>query len=164
MRKYGQWLKDQSFPKSTGINPNEPNLETLRAEINACEEVNFSHTLPLPVQQQYYEVIGKYQNFIYGWSTAGPDININNYEHYVLPQVQDYMVNRQKANDYFNIASYSLDVVILNHVVSAADAAWTVTIFNKNLNVNTNMNFRNVYSFAENKYILTPFANLKVTF
>ena len=74
------------------------------------------------------------------------------------------MANRQKANDYFNIASYSLDVVVLNHLVSAADAAWTVTIFNKSLTVNTNMNFKNVYSFAEDRYILTPFANLKITF
>ena len=164
MRKYGQWLKDQGFPQSTGINPNEQNLEVLRSEINQCEDVNFSHSLPEPGEQQYYEVIGKYQNFIYGWSTAGTDITKNNYETYRLPEVIGYMGDRQLANDFFDDSHYALDIVVINHLISAADAAWSVSVFNKNLNVNTNLNFRNVYSYAQNRYILTPFANIKVTF
>ncbi len=83
---------------------------------------------------------------------------------YVLPQVQNYMVNRQKANDYFSNASYSLDVIVLNHLLSAADAAWSVTMFNKNINVNTSLNIKNLYNYTHNEYKLTPFANIKVTF
>ena len=164
INKYALWLKNQGFPGSSGINPNEPDFETLRAEVNICEAQNFSHTLPPFGEQQYYEVIGKYQSFIGGWSTAGSDINRNNFETYVLPQVQNYMVNRQKANDYFSNASYSLDVIVLNHLLSAADAAWSVTMFNKNINVNTSLNIKNLYNYTHNEYKLTPFANIRVTF
>ena len=164
IRKYAQWLKDQSFQSSSGINPLEPNVEVLRGQINVCEEVNFSHTLPPWGEQQYYEVIGKYQNFIYGWSTAAPDITKNNYDRYVLPQVESYMTDRQKANDYFSISSYSIDAVVLNHLLSAADAAWSVTVFNKNINVSTSVKFRNVYSITQSKYALTPFLNLQANF
>jgi len=164
IRKYGQWLVEQGFKESAGINPQEPNLEILRGQINHCEENNFSHTLPQPGEQQYYEVIGKYQNFIVGWSTAGNDITKNNYENYVLTQVQNYMSDRQKANDYFNISSYSLDAVVINHLLSAADAAWSVTIYNKSINVNTNFKFRNVYVYAKNKFVLTPFLNVQAVF
>jgi hypothetical protein len=164
IRKYARWLKDQSFQGSSGINPDEQNIEVLRAQLNVCEEQNFSHTLPAFGEQQYYEVIGKYQNFISGWSTAGADITKNNYEHYVLPQVQNYMSDRQKANDYFDWASRSVDVIILNHILSAADAAWSVSLYNKQLQINTQLNFRNVYSSKNNKYNLTPFANIRINF
>ncbi len=164
INKYALWLKTQGFQGSSGINPNEPNFEILRAQVNVCEALNFSHTLPPFGEQQYYEVIGKYQSFIGGWSTAGSDINKNNFETYVLPQVQSYMFDRQKANNYFSTASYSLDVIVLNHLLSAADAAWSVTMFNKNINVNTSINIKNLYNYTHNEYKLTPFANLKVTF
>ena len=164
INKYAAWLKNQGFPGSSGINPNEPNYEILRAQVNVCEEQNFSHTLPPFGEQQYYEVIGKYQSFIGGWSTAGSNITKNNYETYVLPQVQDYMNSRQQANDYFNVAYRSADVIIINHLLSAADAAWTVTMFNKKLNVNTSFNVKNIYDITHNDYKMTPFANIKVIF
>jgi hypothetical protein len=164
INKYAAWLKNQGFPGSSGINPNEPNFEILRSQVNICEEQNFSHTLPPFGEQQYYEVIGKYQNFISGWSTAGVDITKNNYGNYVLLQVQDYMYNRETANDYYSVATYSIDVIVLNHLLSAADAAWTVTMFNKNLNVKTSFNVKNLYNFTHNQYKVTPFANIRVTF
>jgi len=165
INRYALWLKTQGFPGSTEINPNEPNFEILRQQVNLCEEQNFSHTLPAFGEQQYYEVIGKYQSFIGGWSsTEGVDINRNNYEHYVLPQIQDYMVNRQKANDYFSTASYSLDVIVINHLLSAADAAWAVTVFNKDLKVSTSFNLKNLYNVTHNQYKVTPFVNLRVSF
>ena len=164
INKYAAWLKNQGFQGSSGINPNEPDFEVLRAQVNVCEEQNFSHTLPHFGEQQYYEVIGKYQSFISGWSTAGSDITKNNYGNYVLQQVQDYMVTRQQANDYYNVSYTSLDVIVLNHILSAADAVWTVSMFNKNLKVNTSFNLKNIYNFTHGQYKVTPFANLRVTF
>jgi hypothetical protein len=164
INKYAAWLKNQGFPGSSGINPNEPDFETLRLQVNVCEEQNFSHTLPPWGEQQYYEVIGKYQSFIGGWSTAGSDITKNNFETYKLDQVTYYMDNRQQANDYFNVAYRSADVIVINHLLSAADAAWTVTMFNKTLNVNTSLKVKDVYNYTHNEYKLTPFANIKVTF
>ena len=163
VRKYAQWLVQENFPGSNVIVPNTPDKEVLRMQINQCEEINFSHTLPVYGEQQYYEVIGKYQNFVSGWSDAS-GVTKANYGSYKLPQVDYYMTQRQDANNFYYWGSRSLEVVILNHVLSAADAVWTVSVFNKNLNVKTGMSFQNVYAKVNNKYNLTPFANLSVTF
>ena len=74
------------------------------------------------------------------------------------------MNDRQQANNFFNNASLSVDIIVLNHILSAADAAWSVTLYNKRIQVNTNINFRNIYSAKNFKYNLTPFANLKINF
>ena len=68
VKTYAQWLVNEAFNGSSVINPNESNLETLRSEINQCESQNFSHTLPDYGTQQFYELIGKYQNFQAGWT------------------------------------------------------------------------------------------------
>lgn len=163
VRKYAQWLVQEGFDGSSGINPNEPDLNVLRAQINICEEKNFSHTLPPYGDQQYYEVIGKYKNFVSGWSEAS-GVTRNNYGSYNLPQVDFYMSERQKANDYFDWGSRSLTVVILNHIISAADAAWSVTAFNKDIRIKTGFDFRNIYSKSNHRYNLTPFANIQIVF
>lgn len=162
--KYAEWLKNQGFPKAGDINLGAP-YETLLAQINACEEVNFSHTLPRFGEQQYYEVIGKYQNFIVGWSTADPIyINKTNYINYKLAQVDQYMSDRQKANDYFDNGTTMSMVVILNHIVSAADGVWSVIRYNKGLDVKTNVSFHSKYSFYQHRSVIVPHLNLSVSF
>jgi hypothetical protein len=165
MRKYARWLHDQGFEKATNINPEEPDLNTLRTQINACEEINFSHTLPPPGDQQYYEVIGKYQNFVTGWSTANPSvINKNNYIDYRLSQVDYYMIERQKANDYFSNGSLTLTGVIINHVLSLADAVWSVHNYNNKLSVQGYVDLKSKYSVIHNGQVLVPHANLIINF
>jgi len=163
VRKYAQWLVDENFEGSSGINPNEPNLNRLRAQINICEQQNFSHTLPPYGEQQYYEVIGKYQSFMAGWVDA-IGITKNNYNTFSTPYFHQYTEDRQSANDYYDNASLSLTGVVINHVLSAADAAWTVTMFNNSLEVKTDVSFKSVYSFSHHKSKLTPFANIQINF
>ena len=165
MHKYGAWLKAQGFPQSTGITP-DADLVTLRAQINVCEEASgFSHTLPQPGEQQYYEVIGKYQTFICGWSTANTSvINKNNFEDYHIPQVDYYMTERQKANDYYNNGSLTLTGVIINHVLSLADAVWSVYRYNSRLSVQGFVDVKSRYSLITNQQVLVPHANLVVNF
>jgi hypothetical protein len=163
VRKYAQWLVDEQFEGSSGINPNNPDLNELRAQINYCEQQNFSHTLPQYGEQQYYEVIGKYQNFMAGWSDA-IGITKNNYNTFTTPFFHQYTNDRQKANDYYDNASLTLTGIVVNHVLSAADAAWSVTMFNKELRVETNVSVKNIYSTKNYKYNLTPFANISITF
>ncbi len=163
VRKYAQWLVDENFEGSSGINPNEPNLNTLRAQINFCEQQNFSHTLPHYGEQQYYEVIGKYQNFMAGWADA-VGITKNNYHTFSTPLFHQYTEDRQTANNYYDNASLTLTGVVINHVLSAADAAWSVTMFNKELRVETKVSVKNIYSAKNYKYNLTPFANIQITF
>jgi len=165
MRKYAQWLKDQSFTGANGIDMSSNDV-TLRAQINACESASgFSHQLPPPGDQQYYEVIGKYQTYISGWSTADVGIiNKNNYENYHLQQVSDYMDSRQKANDYFNKGTTTLMVVVLNHLVSAVDGVLSVNSYNNKYVLKGNVSFAPVYSYRLGRTVVTPFANLSFTF
>jgi hypothetical protein len=164
MRKYALWLKDQGFQKSSDININAPD-EILRSQINACEEINFSHTLPPWGEQQYYEVIGKYKNFTAGWSTAPGDINKNNWSTYpTIPQVDQYMTDRQQANTYFDRGTLMLTVVIINHVLSAADGVLSVISYNKKFDVKTNVNFQGEYSHKLQKSVIVPHLNVCVTF
>lgn len=165
IHRYATWLQQQGFPSSAQINPNEQNIDVLRAQINICEEQNFSHTLPPFGDQQYYEVIGKYENFLAGWSTAS-SINITrqNYFDQHLGQVDYYMTERQKANDYYDRGSLTLTGVILNHVISLADAVWSVHSYNSRLSVQGYVDVKSRYSIIHNEQVLVPHANLVVNF
>lgn len=164
MRKYAQWLKDQSFQRADQINMSADDY-TLRLQINYCEEINFSHQLPPPGEQQYYEVIGKYQNYVTGWSTADVTvINKNNYGTTKLSQVGFYMDERQKANDYYNNGTTTLMVVVLNHLVSAVDGFLSVNSYNNKYVLKGGVSFQPVYSYKLGKSVVTPFANVSFTF
>ncbi len=164
MRKYAQWLKDQSFQRADQINMSADDY-TLRLQINYCEEINFSHQLPPPGEQQYYEVIGKYQNYVTGWSTADVTvINKNNYGTTKLSQVSFYMDERQKANDYYNNGTTTLMVVVLNHLVSAVDGFLSVNSYNNKYVLKGGVSFQPVFSHKLGKSVVTPFANVSFTF
>ena len=52
---------------------------------------------------------------------------------YPSPHRDYYMEIRQDANDQYTIAKYFVGAAILNHVLSAFDAAWTVKRHNDRL-------------------------------
>jgi hypothetical protein len=161
--KYAGWLKDQNFTGSENIIL-ASDKETLRRQINTCEAQNFSHQLPPYGDQQYYELIGKYQNFVTGWADADLNVvNRTNYGSYKTTMFINYAGERQEANKYYDKGTTTLTVVILNHVLSAADAAWTVSMFNKNLKVKTGFHMENKYSYAGERKLI-PVANVNVTF
>lgn len=168
VRKYARWLVNEGFPEHTGINPDEPDLNRLREEIMVCESANFSHTMPEYHSQQFYELIGKYQNFQAGWinlahdptKTPGPYY----YQTYKDPVFLDYSVERQKANDYYDYATTGIIVVIVNHVLSAADAAWSVSIFNKKLSMQTGFEIKHYTSPFTYQSTNMPTFNFKMSF
>ncbi len=146
INKYAAWLKDQGFASSIQINPNETNWQTLQAEIHICESDpanNFSHVLPDHDTQQFYELIGKYQTFQPGWTNLAHDPTKSPgpyyYETYRDPVFVNYSINRQDANNYYDYANNGIYFVVLNHILSAADAAWTVSTFNKKLEMQTGL-------------------------
>ncbi|MDQ3020925.1 MAG: hypothetical protein M3R36_10190 [Bacteroidota bacterium] len=165
LNKYAQWLVQQGFSGSGAISdPLTSNLEVLRRQVNTVEAQNFSHQLPPFGDQQYYELIGKYQNFVPGWGDADlMVVNRNNYITYKTSMYSSYSVDRQQANDYYNNASTMTSLVIVNHILSAADAAWSVSMFNKNLKVKTGVHMENKYSYLGERKLI-PVANLNVTF
>lgn len=163
INKYAQWLVDQQFTDYNKItNPQNPDHNQLRHEVNQVEAVNFSHQLPPFGAQQYYELIGKYQNFVAGWADAS-GITKQNYITFKTPMFTDYSYDRQEANDYYNDASTMTALIIANHLLSAADGAWSVSMFNKDLKVKTSVNMEKIYSFYGDKELI-PVAKLNVIF
>lgn len=167
VKRYGQWLRDQQFEGAGSIDTSA-DLETLRFHINQVESDprnNFSHTLPEYYTQQYYEVIGKYHNYVAGWADAeNQNITKLNWPAARTQMFDSYAVQRQDANDAYNIATYSSFAVILNHLLSAADAAWTVSIYNKKIKMETGFRIEPYASPFTLRTVNQPTFKLKVSF
>jgi len=168
VRTYARWLKNEGFSESGGINPDEPNRDVLREQIMICERANFSHTMPEYESQQYYELIGKYQNFQAGWTNlehvptkaAGP----YNYQTYHDPVFTNYAADRQKANDFFDYAKIGPITAIVNHILSAADAAWVISTYNSKIKVETGFRMQNRVSPYTYQIKQFPTFNVAVSF
>lgn len=168
VRTYARWLKNEGFEGASAIDPDEPDLNVLRLQIIECERQNFSHTLPEYGSQQYYELIGKYQNFQAGWTNLqniptrapGP----YNYMTYKDPVFINYAKERQKANDFYDYAKIGPITAIVNHILSAADAAWVVSNYNKKITVQTGFRINNKISPYTYKYKQIPTFNVAVNF
>jgi hypothetical protein len=78
----------------------------------------FTHHLPPTKTQQYYEMIGKYDQFKYGWIDS---------DYRTSDSTSDirtaYLSDRAKANDQFTKAKTGAIVALANHLLSAFDAA-----------------------------------------
>jgi hypothetical protein len=108
----------------------------LNPEIRAV----FSHTLPWDdslnqpiMNHEYYENIGKYNEFQVGWDDIGrahepPPVGT---EAYTSPHREEYLNLRRKSNDYYQNASTMVILALGNHILSAFDAALTAKGYNK---------------------------------
>ena len=101
-------------------------------DLNHCER-EFSHKLHPYGEQQYYELIGKYPQYSSGWDEFDPAVD----GFREVPQImKDYSIMRGNANDAYNVASKAVIGLYINHLLSAIDAVWSATNYNKNLAVN----------------------------
>lgn len=129
--RYARWLIAYHGADSSNIIlPNSPSLPPWErinwAGLNAAEVG--SHTLPPHGDQQYYEEIGKYDEYASGWNDFGgssadfppPTPNMLNYEGM-----------RGHANDLYDISTKAVVVTYINHFLSALDAYWSTSMFNK---------------------------------
>ncbi|MBN8704675.1 MAG: hypothetical protein J0L62_02285 [Bacteroidetes bacterium] len=107
-------------------------------ELNALERemvfeyggrAKFSHVLPTYNSQQYYELIGKYNQFNPGWSDFTDASKMEN----PTPFYISYRNMRTKANDMHNTAYTYLVLTVMNHSVSAINAAIQAHLHNQNL-------------------------------
>lgn len=107
----------------------------------------FSHKLPFFGEQQYYELIGKYFQFAPGWvdypdwrvdgeftqaidpETSGPGGTKLNIQGRFLEYANDHA----QANTLLRRASRISAVILLNHIVSAFDAAISAKLHNDRL-------------------------------
>ncbi len=120
------------------------------ADLRVYERASFSHFLPEEKNQPYYENIGKYNQFIIGWQEFREEILPEEiggepftYAHYqsgelngkdlrtISPQRTSYTELQDDSDRNFKRATTLASLLLLNHVVSALDAAWTTKRFNR---------------------------------
>jgi hypothetical protein len=116
------------------------------AQLSGCDEDNrqclkdyerehFSHFLPDERNQTYYENIGKYDQFNAGWddSISGEAQKRDSVNRELYTRM------RKKANDQFKIATWGMSIVLVNHVISALDAAYSTYKFNRQIKASMGM-------------------------
>ncbi len=94
----------------------------------------FSHDLPDYGSQQYYELMSKYFQFAPGWR------DFTNAQHNVnagIAGMNAMWLNHsnigERFNDSYRLAGNMLTLVVVNHIVSAFDAYFTVKLRNHRL-------------------------------
>ncbi len=92
-----------------------------------------THHLPLDNNgnviktQQYYEMIGKYDQFVQGWPDWDPDNRA-----VILTPMRDYYEGmRHKSNQAFIAATNLTMLVMVNHLISIFDTALTMRGINR---------------------------------
>lgn len=130
------WIEDHYWDYiSAHSQINRENMEALRE----WEHDHFSHGLHIDKDQQYYEMIGKYDQFNYGWDDTDKGLLEEDWTISMRSPKRLYYENRRDAsNNAFKTASWGTMIALINHALSAVDAAWTVNRHNKKL-MNTSL-------------------------
>ncbi len=155
--KYAEWMQQYATVLNPSINPADcqgivttsntglkPWERVDWFKLNLCEEAigrksstGFSHRLPRRPDQQYYELIGKYEQYNPGWKDVDPlDGEAN---HKASEMFLKYRDMRGKANDFYNIATTFSYLLVANHIISALDAALLASQHNKHLSLKAHL-------------------------
>ncbi len=138
-----------------------------------------SHHLPDTKTQQYYEMTGKYDQFVWGWDDAlllsdssvyGDYDAINYFQQVVGAGVPDsprrtaYEIMRDDANNKYDQARKMIYVSMLNRMFSAFEAMIAAKKHNKksgasSSNLSAEVSLKNYYVQRD-----TPFITLKMKF
>ena len=117
------------------------------SELISYLPANFTHELPSTNTQQYYEMIGKYlSQFGYGWDDATGDADSTQAfdGHFSSNHPSQYEDIRYDSNQLLDRATLAIEIVLINHVVSALDAGFLVRRHNKRA-VETSLNIERKY-------------------
>ncbi len=95
-----------------------------------------SDTVIIRKNLEYYENIGKYNQFFSGWDDADPDNPIIRESAtgtaIAFSENRDrYLTIRENANKLLSMAGYTVSAVMFNHVLSALDALYSTSKWNK---------------------------------
>lgn len=165
--KYANWLMINKEALKLPVDANitiDPNTNLKPWErVNWGElnytETRFSHKLPPHGDQQYYELIGKYPQYNHGWADQLDD-NTPEYNSNLTPMFLSYAQMRGEANDYYNTSNRMVLFIVINHILSAAEAAWSAAKINSNLSVS--VNFKPQPTAFTIEYV--PSLNMKLSF
>ncbi len=158
--RYAKWIVNHGVndygPTSPAPTPTDYNaianhdFSTINAWESGSHSEGFTHLLPKYGEQQYYELIGKYDQYKFGWDTYPQDANGvpvsdgNDYYGMVPQQMLNYDADRGKANNYYYIAGIATGVVVVNHVLSALDAALSAASHNRTIETRVGMRLQNI--------------------
>lgn len=91
--------------------------------------------LSVKMNHEYYENIGKYEQFFSGWDDADPDNpDIRESKSGFIahsPHRDQYLSMRDDANRFKSLASYSISALMFNHVLSSVDAIFSAARWNR---------------------------------
>jgi len=161
VQKYADWTVDNAMRINPNLDPAyldiyDQNGDVIWSKLNDLEsEIGhyYSHQLENFGKQQYYEMIGKYPQFNPGWQDFSDPYNEWTYtddrQDPVTEKFLHYAGLRDQANDFYNVAAKAVIIVVVNHVISAFDAAWTANRYNKNINLNMSLAKANVGFYTE---------------
>jgi hypothetical protein len=105
-------------------------LDTIESGTKLPPKVGWEDTLvvgeklPSSRTQQYYEMIGKYDQFRFGWDDYDP-------EKFLTANRSLYLDMRSKYNKFFDRAKYAMMGSLANRILSAFDAAISVKGYNR---------------------------------
>lgn len=172
--RYAQWSLDNLQNLAPSISESDLNYyqnnlfnngELNYNILNRMEQLiggYYSHQLDPFGTQQYYEMIGKYHQFNPGWDDFGNQpfqpYDPDNYK--VTDKFKYYSGERSKANDFYSVAKTAVTIVILNHIISAVDAALSANSYNKSLETKVSLEKQNIGFYTE----YYPQLNLKLRF
>ena len=97
-------------------------LEDYMASHGGNEPAHFTHTLPDTKTQQYYEMIGKYDQFVNWWD----DYNPNTGPYGQSQNRLDYEERRHQSNINYDRAMIAGMVIFVNRFVSLLDTIYGV--------------------------------------
>jgi hypothetical protein len=106
---------------------NTENYAQYLDRLRAYEREKYSHGLHVEKDQQYYEMIGKYDQFHAGWD------DFSDGQPNLTPHRDEYDEMRYKSNKAYKNASACAMVVLANHLLSSFDAAWTIKTDNRKI-------------------------------
>ncbi|MFL3013511.1 MAG: DUF5683 domain-containing protein [Candidatus Neomarinimicrobiota bacterium] len=90
-----------------------------------------SDNLSMVKDRHYYENIGKYDQFVGGWSDVSTnwyweEKDVGDSTEIVIktPMKQNYLDERYKSNQWLSFAKFSVSAMMFNHVISGLEAVW----------------------------------------
>ena len=142
---YGIWYGKRTVEERKKFSHSIPGIIIADEGENATYDMSGT-----PIKtQQYYEMIGKYDQFICGWDGVGTDLStsvtdpgsIYNFTH---PERDYYMDMRYDSNQLYEKAINGAYVAMFNHILSAIDAAWVAKKHNRTL-LTSELKFENKF-------------------
>ena len=127
--------RNSRFSSITHVLPCSSFVKAAPYSSNRDAVPNAIRNCPGSEKQQFYELIGKYDQFVSGWGDVYRDdrddgegnrvefTEVDSAENFQSATRLSYEIDRDESNKYLKRASNVLGLILVNHVLSSIDAA-----------------------------------------